>query len=140
MAQLGIANDDQPARASQKLYLRVGPTELIFATLRIVQVNWRVTLEWAPATALQASGANASIDVPNAPSTPHFLQIELTMVCRVAGWINGVYFPDQTFPATPSSIRIEWSNAGLTAEWMGTYRQAADRIVVEPLFLGVTSP
>lgn len=129
---------------TQRLYLNVGPTELLFATLRIVQVDWRVTPAWAPAAALSASGTSASVDVPNAPVTPQFITVGLAITCRVAGIINGVEFPDQTFTAPPSSTPLEWTNTSLSAEWMCTYRVEQSgglfRVVVDPGFMGTRLP
>lgn len=140
---VAVPSDPPPAppQPSGILSLNVGPTELILNTLRITGVTWVVTPRWAPGSSQTVNGANATVTLPNPPSSSNnIVDVNITVSGEVAGWIDGFYFPYKQIPANVNRNPqpLGWNGTNLTVGWLATWHIVSNPGVVAEVNINVT--
>ena len=92
----GVNFTTPPPTPKTHLSFALGPTELVYNTVRIISAEWTATPNWKPSLKAKVSGtlanntATASWTLPESPpaGADHRVAVELSFRCEVSGVID----------------------------------------------------
>lgn len=130
------------------LRLEASPKVLKPGVLELIDANWTVSTVWTDAQTFTASGASASIELPNPPGgNDKRIFVSLDAQWRIDGSIDGYHYPKQDSTAQMvdgDPQPVGWTSQVMTANWVFGWARITDTVtgeavvIVQTKFVGVT--